>query len=355
MIRIGVAGCGAIARQVHLPLLQHRRDARVTAVADADPARLDTACRVAPRARPHPDLASLLEDEVDAVVVCLPTGLHAPAAEAVLGAGKHLYLEKPLAPTLAEGSRVLDAWSASDGVAMMGFNCRFNPLYGRLRSLLAAGRAGTPVYVRTVFATAPGKIADWRRSPATGGGALLDLASHHVDLLRFLFAREVARVTATILSRHTEDDTALLELELAQGPRAHLFVSLAASELEQVEVHGDRARLSVSRFTSLDVAVTDNPSNFVGTLKQVARSAGALRNLGSAVRARRAPLREPGYALALDQFLGAVHRGGRKATPEPDLADGYACLAVLDAAERSSRTGASTVPFPRPDRSAQHG
>lgn len=347
MIRIGVAGCGVIARQVHLPLLRHRTDARVTAVADADPARLDAACRVAPRARPHPDLASLLEDAVDAVVVCLPTGLHAPAAEAVLAAGKHLYLEKPLAPTLAEGSRVLNAWSTSDRVAMMGFNCRFNPLYQRLRSLLAAGRAGTPVYVRTVFATAPGQVADWKRSRATGGGALLDLASHHVDLLRFLFAREVARVTATILSRHTEDDTALLEIELENGPRAHLFVSLAASELEQVEVHGERARLSVSRFTSLDVAVTENPTNFFGTLEQMARSAGALRNLGSAIRARRAPLREPGYALALDQFIGAVHQGERKATPAPDLADGYACLAVIDAAERSSRTGASTVPIPR--------
>lgn len=347
MIRIGVAGCGGIARQVHLSLLRHRKDARVTAVADADPVRLDAACRIAPRARPHPDLASLLEDEVDAVLVCLPTGLHAQAAEAVLGANKHLYLEKPLAPTLADGNRVLDAWAASDRVAMMGFNCRFNPLHRRLRSLLAAGRAGTPVYVRTVFATAPGPVAAWRQSRATGGGALLELASHHVDLLRFLFAREVARVSATILSRHTEDDTALLELDLEHGPRAHLFVSLAASELEQVEVHGERARLSVSRFTSLDVAVTDNPSNFFGTLERIARSAGALRGLGSAVRARRAPLREPGYALALDHFIGAVQQGNRKATPAPDLADGYACLAVIDAAERSSRTGASTVPIPR--------
>jgi predicted dehydrogenase len=345
MIRIGVAGCGAIARQVHLRLLQRRRDARVTAVADVDPAQLDAACRIVPRARPHPDLASLLADEVDAVVVCLPTGLHAPAAEAVLGAGKHLYLEKPLALSLPEGGSVLDAWSASDRVGMIGFNCRFNPLYRRLRSLLAAGRAGTPVYVRAVFATAPGKVADWKRSRASGGGALLDLASHHVDLLRFLFAREVARVTATVLSRCTEDDTALLELELEQGPRAHLFVSLAASELEQMEVHGDRARLSVSRFTSLDVAVTENPSNFLGTLRQVARSAGAFRNLGSAMRARRAPLREPGYALALDRFLGAVHQGGRRATPEPNLADGYACLAVIEAAERSSKTGVSTVPL----------
>ena len=346
MIRVGIAGCGAIARQVHLPLLRHRADARVTALADADPARLEAACRLVPRARPHPDLAGLLADEVDAVVVCLPTGLHAGAAEAVLGAGKHLYLEKPLASTLAEGGRVLDAWAASDRVAMMGFNCRFNPLYQRLRSLLAAGRAGTPAYVRTVFATAPAPMADWKRSRSTGGGALLDLASHHVDLLRFLFGREVARVTATILSRHTESDTALLELELEHGPRAHLFVSLAASELEQVEVHGEGARLSVARFTSLDVAVTDNPSNLIGTLGQMARSAGSLWNLGSAVRARRAPLREPGYALALDRFIGATHQGDKTAAT-PDLADGYACLAVIEAAERSSRTGASTVPISR--------
>lgn len=336
-LQIGVAGCGAIARQVHLPLLSRRADVQVTAIADPAPEALAIAQSIVPAARPFSALEGMLADApLHAVIVALPTGTHASAARCVLAAGCHLYLEKPLAANVAEGETVLSAWRASGRIGMMGFNTRFNPRHQRLRELIRAGRAGRPVYARSVFATAMRPMPDWKRCRATGGGALLDLGAHHIDLMRFLFSREPVAIDGTLQSRCTEEDTAVLDMELAGGPHVHGFFSLAAAEQDHVEVHGDRARLAVSRFTSLDVQVIDNPDGGAGTLRRVGRQAAAIRYLPEALRARRAPLREPGYAIALDRFLEAV-RTGRLAEDAADLEDGYACLAIIEAAERAAR------------------
>lgn len=338
-VKIGIAGCGVIARCVHIPLLARRGDVVVHALAESDPDALAEANLVCAGARPYATLEDMLEESrPDAVVVALPTGAHAGAARAVLEAGCDLYLEKPLASNLADGQAVVDAWRESGRIGMMGFNARFNPLHLRLRELVRSGRAGVPVYARSVFSAAPRAMPEWKRRRATGGGALLDLGAHHLDLMRFLFGREPVSVGATIESRITEHDTALVELELEGGPRVHGFYSLAASEHDQIEVYGDVARLSVARFTSLDVSVVDNPGAGGGALGRLARRAGAIRHVGAALRARRSPLREPGYAVALDRFIDAV-RTRRLAADAADLADGADCLAIIDAAERSARSG----------------
>jgi predicted dehydrogenase len=338
-IRIGVAGCGSIARHVHLPLLQRRADVEIAAIADADSAARGAAAATLRSVRVFATLDEMLgEAGLDAVLIALPSALHGPAACAVLESGCDLYLEKPLAVDAAEGAAVVSAWRRSGRVGMMGFTARFNPLHRRLRDLIQAGRAGHPVYARSVFSTALRPMPAWRHRRATGGGALLDLGCHHVDLLRFLFDRDVVAVRATLASRCTEDDTALVELELERGPLVHSFFSLAAAEQDTVEVHGDRARLSVSRFTSLDVTVVDNPGPGNNPLRRLARRASGIRRLPEVLRARRAPLREPGFAAALDRFLDAV-RTRRLSGDAPDLADGYACLAITEAAERSARVG----------------
>ena len=100
-LRVGVAGCGAIARQVHLPLLQRRRDVKVVAVADSDEDAVAEAARRSGGAQAYRSTEEMLsEAELDAVVVAVPPALHSVAARAVFEAGLHVYLEKPMAPAL---------------------------------------------------------------------------------------------------------------------------------------------------------------------------------------------------------------------------------------------------------------
>src|SRR5262249_31559465 len=154
---------------------------RVIALADIDGTRLSEAGAQAPRATRFSDYTRLLDiAELDAVMVCVPPAVHAELTIAALEAGKHVYLEKPLATTLEDGRRICAAWRRSGRVGMVGFNYRFNRLYRQAQGHVANGRIGPVVAIRSVFATTPDWLPDWKRALSTGGGALLDLASHEI-------------------------------------------------------------------------------------------------------------------------------------------------------------------------------
>jgi predicted dehydrogenase len=255
-----------------------------------------------------------------------------------------------LASTVEEAGAVAETWRHSGRVGVVGFNCRANPLHVRLRDLVRSGRAGSVVYMRTAFAIASRELSFWRQHRNTGGGALLDLGVHHLDLIRFLTGVEIAGVRATVTSRKSEQDTAVLELRLENGVAVHSFFSLAAAERDHVEVFGDAARLSVARFTSLDVRVVENPGRG-SALGQVLRRASALRYVPRALGARRAPLREPGYEILLDTFVKAA-RSNIEPVDAPGIPDGFACAAVVSAAEASLVSGRFEEPPVMPQPSA---
>lgn len=342
-LRVGLAGCGNIARTVHLPLLHRRRDVNLVAVADSDEGALAQAV-LHPGVQRYRSVDEMLsEARLDAVVVAAPPAQHSSLARAAFDAGLHVYLEKPMAPSLDEGAAIMRAWQRSGRVGVMGFNSRANRLHVRLRELIRAGRAGATVYIQTFFSSAAQSLPEWKRHRDSGGGALLDFGVHHIDLIRFLTGSEITGVRASVTSRTSEQDTALLELQLAGGIGAHAFFSLAAAEGDHVEVHGDRARLTVDRYSSMDVAIIDNPGRGFGMVGRVLRHVAAVRHLPHAMEARRSPLREPGYAVLLDRFVRAA-LSGRAPSDAPDIADGFAATAVVAAAERSLATGKMEAP-----------
>jgi predicted dehydrogenase len=315
----------------------------VTAVADPDLARRSAAAGAAAACETHREL--LARPDVDAVVVSAPTGLHADIAREALGAGKHVYLEKPLAASAADGRAVLAAWRRSGRVGMIGFNYRFNDLYRRAAERVQGGELGELASARTVFSTSPGDLAAWKRARSSGGGVLLDLASHHVDLVRFVFGREVRRVFAAVWSQRSEDDSATLHLELEGGPLVQSFFSLASVEEDRLEVYGSRGKLVADRYASLDVEIVPPVRGRGARLAAGARRVTAWRRAPYLLRKLRSPLHEPSFGLALTQFVRAV-RG--EAPPTPDFDDGYRSLAVVEAAERAARTGTTVAPEGEP-------
>lgn len=250
---VGIVGCGEIARAVHVPLLLRTPGATLVAVADPSVTARAACARLAPGVDVHEDAASLItSDRVGAVVVCAPSALHGSLALDVLDAGKHLYLEKPLAIDRAGAERVTAAAGRSSVVSMIGFNRRFHPAFLRLRDSLRAGGVGQVREVRTRFCEpVTGSLPDWKRRRETGGGALLDLASHHVDLVRFVAGEEVELESASIRSIASEDDEAELVLRLASGARAVIEVSFHGPRVDVVEARCGGRTLRADRHAGI--------------------------------------------------------------------------------------------------------
>src|SRR5439155_7108591 len=228
-------------------------------------------------------------------------------------------------------ARVISAWRAAGTTGMIGFNFRFHPQAREIRQRVRAGAIGTPLAVRSVFSIAPRRLPEWKRSRSLGGGVLLDLASHHIDLIHYLLAESVVRVVANTRSLRSDQDHAALHLELASGATAQIFVSLGAVEENRMEIIGTSGKLVMDRTELLRPASA--PATVSGIrLRRVRRALGALdpRLLV------RSPRVEPSYALALEAFVRAA-RDGEFAGP--DLAEGARTIAVIEAAERSIASG----------------
>lgn len=304
------------------------------AFAESDPVRREQAKRLAPKALACASYQELLQaPELDAVVICLPPALHAEAAIAAFEKGKHVYLEKPIATDLEDARRVLAAWKKAESVGMIGFNYRFNPLFQKVREHVESQKLGPLVGVRSIFSTAAKPMPDWRRTRSEGGGVLLELASHHVDLLRFFFRQEIREIDAQLESHSSDDDVAMLHLRLADGLSVQAFFSFTAIDEDRFEIFGQKAKLSADRYRSTAVECIEAGQEF--SLVHRARR-GLARLLGSGYRLTRhlAVGHEPSYRDALQAFVSAIEGA---AASKPDLEDAYRCLEIVDAAKRSAR------------------
>ncbi len=337
-ITVGVIGCGTIAYWGHLRALQRLKGATLAAAADPDPA---ARARAAPLVRGpiYPDAAALLGSDVDAVVISTPPSTHAELTIAAARAGKHVYIEKPLATTAEDARAVADAIERSGCVAALGFNYRYHPAHARARPLLQQGTIGRIRAVHTVFCE-PVPIAgmpEWKRWRRSGGGVLLDLASHHIDLLRWCLDDEMATVEATIGSIETEHDTATLKLVTRGGTDVQMYVSLQAGPADSLEFIGETGTLRVDRHR-LVPALKRSRRHGYG-----ARSAWIVPSVSDvAVWMRR--LVRPSYQPSFSRALGAfVDRINGRSVSLPTVEDGVRSLAVVLAAEESAARKALTT------------
>ncbi|MDQ6886160.1 MAG: Gfo/Idh/MocA family oxidoreductase [Gemmatimonadota bacterium] len=343
-ISIALIGFGEIARTIHLPLLRALPGARLVAIAEVDPRLRRDGERAAPGSPCVADYRELLaRPDIDAILIALPTALHRDAAIASLRAGKHVYLEKPLASTLADGRELLAAARRVDVVAMIGFNYRCHPLYERARRLLTSARIGTVLSIRTVFSTSRRDMPAWKSTRSSGGGVLLDLASHHMDLLRWLLPVEITTVSAELRSVYSEDDTAALQLAMGNDIIAQCFFTFGGVEEDRIEIHGSAGKMTVDRYRSRDVEVSAPLARRHAL--DVMAPVRALNGLPHVVRKLRSPGQEPSYRVALERFIAATRAG---TSASPDFLDGYMSLAVIDAAERSALIGRAMPPDPPP-------
>ncbi|MEM9002159.1 MAG: Gfo/Idh/MocA family oxidoreductase [Cyanobacteria bacterium P01_F01_bin.86] len=333
--KVGLIGCGAIAQAVHLEILARLSNIEVVALAEPDPQRRAMAQKRVKSATAFSDYKDLLAHPgLEGVVICLPSALHAEAAIAAFEQGKHVYLEKPIGINLTEANAVVAAWQQAGTVGMVGFNYRFNPLYQATKRLIQAGAIGELVSARSVFSYPVGTSPAWKQRRVSGGGILLDLALHDVDLARYLFEAEVETVAALVRSHRYEDDTAALQIQLTNGVLFQLSTSMSTVDEACWEICGQGGKLIADRYreTQLEVLPAHRPNSRRQQLGVSLR--GALRQLN--LRKILYPTLEPSYQGALAEFVTAMQSGQ---SVQPDLTDGLKALRVITAAETAAQTG----------------
>jgi predicted dehydrogenase len=198
-----VLGCGWIARR-HAAAARRLRVPVIFASRDVDRAR--AYAREFGGVGAYGEYAAALRDpRGTGVVVCTPHDRHLEDVLQALAAGRHVLVEKPLACTLEEADRMLDAAARAGRVLMTAENFRFMPAFRWMRRTLDARRLGE---LREIHLVARGwrRHAGWRLTPGAGGGALIDGGIHYVHALRW-WGGEVCRVFA-LRPRQTMGDMA---------------------------------------------------------------------------------------------------------------------------------------------------
>lgn len=210
---IGYGWMGRVHAQAYQRLPHHYPDLplapRLLAVAEPDAGRGADAVRRYGFAAVHPGWAAVLDDDsVQAVSVTAPNHLHAEIGAAVARAGKHLWIEKPVGLGAADAAEVAAAVDAAGVACTVGFNYRAVPAVEHTRRLIEAGEIGdvtsADLRLHADYAAHPQAALSWRFARASGGaGVLGDLASHGVDLARFLLGEIDSLVadTATFIPR----------------------------------------------------------------------------------------------------------------------------------------------------------
>ena len=179
----GYRHVGAVFRMPLEPVLE--------ILADATPELATAAARDLGFGRSTANWRELISDpKVDIVNITTPPMLHAEMALAAVAAGKHTYLEKPMAPSAAVAKQMLDAAERAGVKTQMGFNYLKNPIIALAREIVASGEIGEIVSFRGIHAE--DYMADaaspwhWRLDPAIGGGVVQDLGSHIIAMARYL-------------------------------------------------------------------------------------------------------------------------------------------------------------------------
>lgn len=251
----GLIGFGWVARDYAAPGIR-AAGGRLVAVADPDPAARCAA--VATGARAYDTAGALLADPaVQAVYVATPNHLHRAAVEAAVAAGKPVLCEKPLAATLADAEAMVAA-AARAGVPFgSAFDQRHHPAHAAIRAAIRSGSVGTVTAVRIVYACwldARWSGDNWRADAArAGGGALMDLAPHGLDLVEFLLAdpvEDVAALTQRRVQRYAVDDGAMLVGRTAGGVLVQLHVAYNCPEAlprRRLEVLGTHGQIVAER------------------------------------------------------------------------------------------------------------
>jgi predicted dehydrogenase len=322
-VRIGVVGLGYWGPNL-IRNLNELDSAELRWICDLDEVRLRSIGRRYPAVRTTMSFDDLLGDSsLEAIVIATPVSTHYPLALKALQAGKHVFVEKPLAGSSAEGQELIDLAGASDLVLMPGHTFLYSPPVDAIRRLISSGELGDIYFISTSRVNLGLHQADV--------SVAWDLGPHDFSILRYWLGETPSHVTA--LSRGcvipSIPDVTFINLEFPSAAIAHVELSwLAPSKLRRTTVVGSQKMVVYDDTSTEPVRVFDsgvdlpNPETF-GEYRMTYRTGDILSpKIGAA---------EPLY-LEMSDFCGAI----RTAVAPRSSADlGLEVVRIIEAVDAS--------------------
>jgi predicted dehydrogenase len=232
--RVGFLGTGWIGRQ-RMQAIYKSKEAEVAAIADLCSDNAREAAKLVPEVEVVDSLDALLELELDALVIATPSAGHCSQAVRALEGGLAVFCQKPLGRTAREAQTVVDAARAADRLLSVDFSYRYTDGIQKLYQLVNSGDLGQVYAADLVFHNACGPDKEWfYDAELSGGGCLMDLGSHLVDLALWFFDYpEVRSVSSAIFSAGERlkgcsgkvEDYALVSMALENGSAVRLACS----------------------------------------------------------------------------------------------------------------------------------
>jgi predicted dehydrogenase len=250
-VRLGIIGLGYIGK-IHLRNSVKLANAKVVAVSDILPRTLKRAKNFGVK-KTFTDYKTLLKDsDIDSVIISLPTHLHAQCVHDAAEAKKNIFLEKPIAGNVEDAKGILSIVKKNSVKLMIGYPLRFNTNFVHLKEQIDSGALGDVEVALASFIGsgpfmhrnqdyAPIPVPEWWfKKELTGGGVLIDLGSHMINLLRWYFG-EISSIKCYFGHRFNMEfeDSALCLVRFKSGTRAQINVGWFSQQFQQkVELIG---------------------------------------------------------------------------------------------------------------------
>jgi predicted dehydrogenase len=322
-----VVGLGSIAQVAVLPAFAHSENAELIAVVSGDKTKAEKLANEfsAKRAFSYTEFADCLKDPaVEAVYIATPPGEHEKYAVSAAKAGKHVLCEKPLAATVQQARKMVDACRRNKVQFMTAYRKYFEPSTVTLKKMIAKGELGRIDVIHTLF----GEFRPFGdNSPAwlfsrklSGGGPLMDLGVYCVNTCRWLAGEDPVAAEATSWTRDRRrykevEEGVAFRLDFPSGLILQGTAAYTSVFSSFVHVHGEKGWVALSPAFAFE---------------EERRLSGKIG--GQWFESNFAPIDE--FALELDAFATAV-RENRK--PEPDGMQGLRDLIIIDAIYKAAK------------------
>jgi predicted dehydrogenase len=335
----GVIGAGGIAMRRTLPgAVAGAKSATFAAVQDVRAEAAQAAAQQFGVPKAYATAAEVFADpEIQAVYIATPVAAHAGQIIAAAQAGKHVFVEKPVALNVAEAEQAIAACARAGVLLGCGYMMRFHALNVAARDLIARGELGRVVAGRAQLTCWYPPIAGaWRQDPACGGGgSLMDMGSHCIDLLEFIAGSKVASVFAMnqcLVQAYRSEDTSTVVLRLANGAQMivdSLFNVPDAASRSLLELYGTKGALygegTIGQMPTGRITAMLSDQGDYDAQQERAPSTHTFDLEAELVNM---------YAAEIEQFSQAVLTGGQ---PLVDGAEALWNLKVVEACYRAGR------------------